>query len=393
MDLNPDAVVVGLGPAGTAAAVELARAGARVLAFDHAPRLAKPCGGCISARALAVMEFLQPPDWLRSHPVSRLVLAAPGRPALSRATGKPGVYLVERPRLDAWLRERARQAGVTVIPRRAQGLEREGQGLLVVGDGRRHPAPWLILADGANSRLAASLGLGAGGLIYRALAEERPLPAGWNPALGQAALLELGGLTGGYAWAFARGGMLNLGIAAWHEKAGSTAHLASRYQAFARRLGLGQAGNWRGAVIPCPGGQPPRLVQGRVLVAGDAAALADPFLGEGIGQAVLSGRLAARAVAAGQAGLYAREMAATLLKEHAHARVLARLVYGAPRLFQALARRHPNSIELAWQVLRGERGYGGMWEGLARMALQRPPGPLSQALDPRARGLYSKHLM
>jgi flavin-dependent dehydrogenase len=113
-------------------------------------------------------------------------------------------------------------------------------------------------------------------------------------------------------------------------------------------------------------------------VAGDAAAAADPFLGEGIGQAVLSGRLAARGVIAGDLSLYAREMAATLMRGHAHARLLARLVYGAPGVFQSLARRCPGGTELAWEVLRGQRGYagiwGGIWEGI-RGGPARPPAP------------------
>jgi flavin-dependent dehydrogenase len=174
----------------------------------------------------------------------------------------------------------------------------------------------------------------------------------------------------GYGWAFLRGDTLNLGLAGRSARGGERAagarelDLQERYAHFLARHGLGRPGPWRGAAIPCPDGRPIRLAAGRAAVAGDAAAAADPFLGEGIGQAVLSGRLAARGVIAGDLSLYAREMAATLYRDHAHARLLARLVYGAPGFFQSLARRRPGATELAWEVLRGQRGYAGVWAGV-----------------------------
>jgi hypothetical protein len=53
-----DALVVGAGPAGSAAAFRLARAGARVLLTDKArfPR-DKPCGGGLTYRALRLLPF------------------------------------------------------------------------------------------------------------------------------------------------------------------------------------------------------------------------------------------------------------------------------------------------------------------------------------------------
>jgi flavin-dependent dehydrogenase len=101
-------------------------------------------------------------------------------------------------------------------------------------------------------------------------------------------------------------------------------------------------------------------------VIGDAAAAADPFLGEGIGQAVQTGLAAARAVLAGDLGLYQDELRADLWREHAHARLLARLVYRWPGLFQSLARWRPNAVDLAWAVLRGELNYAGLWRALGQ---------------------------
>ncbi|MBI4798035.1 MAG: hypothetical protein HY794_04735 [Desulfarculus sp.] len=151
------------------------------------------------------------------------------------------------------------------------------------------------------------------------------------------------------------------------------------YGAFLARLGLGRPGAWRGALIPCPDGRPARLASGRAAVIGDAAAAADPFLGEGIGQALHSGLLAARAIFDGGLDLYQARMRAGLMREHSHARLLARLIYRAPACFQSLAQRHPGATELAWQVLRGQRAYAGIWAGVARLLLGLSAVPPGQA--------------
>jgi geranylgeranyl reductase family protein len=386
-----DVAIIGLGPAGAAAAVELARGGARVVALDRPKARAKPCGGCVSARAAQVMEFMDLPPWVLAHPVERLILAAPGRLPVHSLPGETGAYLVDRGRLDALLRRRAGEAGAEVVAEGAKAARREGSRWRVSAAKGDFTADWLIGADGAGGLLGRGLGLGRTTFHYRALVEERPLPPGLAAELSGTALLELGAAPLGYAWAFARGDGLNLGLAG---RGGlSTAQLVQAHAAFLRRRGLGPPGAWRGALIPCPGWPWPRLVSGRAAVVGDAAALADPFLGEGIGQAVMSGRLAARAVKAGDLMLYAHEIQRTLLTEHAHARALAALISRAPKVFQGLTFRHPGALRLVWQVLRGERGFAGIWGGVAAMALGRPAGGTRWGLDRDLQGLYSKHLM
>ncbi|MGB8650911.1 MAG: NAD(P)/FAD-dependent oxidoreductase, partial [Mycobacteriales bacterium] len=80
----------------------------------------------------------------------------------------------------------------------------------------------------------------------------------------------------------------------------------------------------------------PRLPDGRVLLAGDAASLVNPLTGEGIFYALLSGRLAGRAaVSAGDAGAtYRRDLHRELGRHLRHTTVLARLV-AQPRVLEA----------------------------------------------------------
>ncbi len=366
-----DAIIVGLGPAGAAAAFHLARSGARVLVLAGRAGRAKPCGGCLSRRAADLLDFLEPPRWLRARPVSTLELAAASRPTGRFQTGLPGAFFVERRRLDEFLASRAAEAGATVLAETARGVELEKGGARVRGRVGPWRSDWLLGADGAQGLTGRALGLGRTSYVYTALVEERPLPGALAERLEGAALLDLGAAPGGYAWAFGRHGVLNLGLAGRGQHLASTQGLLGLYQAFLARQGLGRPGHWRGALIPCPDRRRPLLFRGRAAVAGDAAATADPFLGEGIGQAVQSGLCAARAILAGDLGRYQVEMAATLYREHAHARALAGLVHRLPGAFQGLARRRPGSIELVWAVLRGQMTYGGIWAGVARGLLGR----------------------
>lgn len=112
---------------------------------------------------------------------------------------------------------------------------------------------------------------------------------------------------------------------------------------------------------------------GAGVLALDAAGLADPVLGEGIAQAMVSGRLAAQAVSAGDLSLYQRAVEDTLLRDHRHARLLARLIYRLPQVFHALAQRRPGGVELGFNWLRGEIAPGDIWLRLLRGLLGLPP--------------------
>jgi flavin-dependent dehydrogenase len=105
-----DAVVVGAGPAGSATAIRLARAGARVLLADRAsfPR-DKPCGGGLTGRAVKELPVDVTPvveDVVRTFEV-RLGY----RKRFERRSDAPLVLMTRRRRLDAFLVEQAAEAG------------------------------------------------------------------------------------------------------------------------------------------------------------------------------------------------------------------------------------------------------------------------------------------
>src|SRR5690606_13330011 len=129
---------------------------------------------------------------------------------------------------------------------------------------------------------------------------EVPAPAGgdWTGRL----LLDWGPLPGTYGWVFPKRDLLTVGVIAARGRGEATrAYLAS----FLGRLGLSTVERVHdsGHLTRCRAPASP-LRHGRVIVAGDAAGLLEPWTREGISFALRSGALAGAAAASGDLARY-----------------------------------------------------------------------------------------
>jgi electron transfer flavoprotein-quinone oxidoreductase len=169
-----DAVVVGAGPAGAAAALALARAGRSVVMVERGlfPGSKNVYGGVVYGRVLD--EII--PDWWEQAPVERWVvrrstLMMTGTQSLSidyrtEAWGRPPFngMTVLRSQFDSWLAAKATESGARLLTSTvATGLIRDGAGRIVgVGtdrDGAVLEAKVVIACDGVNSFLSKEAGL------------------------------------------------------------------------------------------------------------------------------------------------------------------------------------------------------------------------------------------
>ncbi|MFL5905536.1 MAG: FAD-dependent monooxygenase, partial [Solirubrobacteraceae bacterium] len=203
-----DAIVVGAGPAGSAAAHRLASAGASVLLLDRArfPR-DKPCGGGLTGRAVRLLP--ESVDSVVEDRATRVRLRAFYRGGYARESAEPLVLLTQRSRLDAFLAERAAAAGADF--RDGVRVEHvEGTTVELAGGGKA-TAGVLIGADGANGVVARSLGLAQEIVHGVALEGNAPFDAAYRSTL----LLEFGAVPGGYGWLFPKAEYLNVGVGGW----------------------------------------------------------------------------------------------------------------------------------------------------------------------------------
>jgi len=385
-----DAVVVGAGPAGSVAATVLARGGARVALVDKAefPR-DKACGDLIGPRGVQVLDDLgvTVPGATR---VGDMVVVGPRhRVRLPCRPGRtyPGFGLaVPRRAFDARLREVAIDAGAEPIVERAAAPIVGDAGLegCALTDGRAVRGDTVIGADGALSRVAEWAGLVEPARVLWGFAVRGDTVIGADGALSRVA--EWAGLVEparvlwgfavrayveqpvalpeiyfweptphrafpGYGWLFPGPdgrGNLGLGCGVLADRVAATA-AARQLPSFAADLvcrgalravpatdGAASLGGW--LKLGMVGTRP---AAGPVLLVGDAAGLVNPLQGEGIAQAMESGRAAAEAVLAdpgraadryrrGLADRYAPYQAATA---PLHAAMLPR-----PRAVSAVAR-------------------------------------------------------
>ncbi len=306
-----DAVVVGGGPGGTAAALTLVRAGKRVTLIDKAvfPR-DKCCGDGLTAGALRYLEELgldpsNVPSW---KSVERVQIAGPrGGLIPFDLPHSNGLFAViaRRSELDTALLRLAEDAGVDV---------REGVSLLdlsVVEDGiRAHTSAGLIhaknyvAADGMWSPTRKLLGLATEGYRGEWHAFRQYFGNVNGSAQEELFVWFEEDLLPGYVWAFPLAdGTVNVGFGIQRGRGIEIQEMKKLWAELLERprirevLGEGATPIDRHTAWPIPArlGQL-RLHHGRVLFVGDAAAATDPMTGEGIGQALETGVLAAEAI-------------------------------------------------------------------------------------------------
>ena len=340
-----DTLIVGAGPAGTAAAITLARAGLDVMVVDKAqfPR-DKICGDGLTTGALRHLEHLGlAPDsvaswreatdcWVRSPGGGTRLFELP-------RTGGTFAAIATRRDLDSALVDLARKAGADVLDGHGLlGAVESGSGITAeIGTIGTVRAKWVIGADGMWSPLRKHLGVATTGYLGEWHAF-RQYVSGVGPIAAKDLYISFEeDLLPGYFWSFPLpDGRANIGFGVQRDGVRRTRDMKQLWPDLLARphiravLGpdMTQDEPHRAWPIPARVDQMAPTTR-RALFVGDAVAACDVMTGEGIGQALVTGIRAAEAirdhgVGGDSAAAYTTALRRELVADHRMSALLVR---------------------------------------------------------------------
>jgi len=401
MQQHYDVIVVGAGPAGNAAAFDLARGGARVALLEkHKLPRHKTCGGGMpmlvedilefsSLRDLAPAAFVEADTRYMRHTLNfeDPVLAPMNGNGPQDIERPRSLWMVQRSLFDHALALRAASAGAILLEEVAvRGLQIERKGVVTVtascseGNGEfSATCNTLIGADGANGIVAKCIGLRQKRAL--AIAIEAEVPHRWgdgHPELRpDICHLEYGAVPQGYAWVFPKGDHLNVGAGVFRPRNAGASDRSVKQELHAAILNylalLGvphEEAELKFYAHPLPiwnGMERLQSRNDRVLLAGDAAGLIKPFFGDGIMHALKSGKIAAKCILEGNPGGYTREIGKEFRSNMDAALKLARVFYRWPQICYRYGVMRPGATQTAARLICGE----AVFQDISRKAIRR----------------------
>ena len=379
---STDVLVVGAGPAGSAAAAWAARAGLDVMVVDAAvfPR-DKTCGDGLTPRAVGELCRLGLDDWLRAHAVNRGLRAHGFGQTLLLPWPEGNLpswgSAVARTELDDHLRTTAIKAGARAIDgARAIGVRREGSRVAAVeferaGERFEIGCARLVVADGVRSPLGKLLGREWHRDTVYGVAGRSYISSELSDDPWISSHLELRGESGeilsGYGWIFPLGtGEVNIGVgtlATAKRPAGVALRPLMRFYADQRREDFKLSGELRAptsALLPM-GGAVSGVAGPNWALIGDAAGCVNPLNGEGIDYGLETGRMIAEEFAERPVDADLSSLWPGLLRDHygesfSIARRLAGFVT-IPRLLPTLG---PAGMRSDWLMTLALRWMGNL---------------------------------
>ncbi|MEE8574208.1 MAG: NAD(P)/FAD-dependent oxidoreductase [Thermodesulfobacteriota bacterium] len=383
-----DVIVVGLGPAGSVAARELSKKGLKVLGIDKErfPR-DKSCGGYISTKIDGVLDF----DFSETVDdlISGIIFNYKLRKPVEVMSERPFVYSVDRPKFDSFLLDKARAAGVEIIEgARVDEINDTGEYVEVSAAGSIYRAGFLVGADGAGGVVGRScLDISYKNTII-SLATEVDVSPEVHAELSGKCIIDFGTVPHGYGWIFPKKGYLSVGIAGKGKSPGDKINIKKYFNEFINGHELLKGSSHKevkGWIVPVYDGEELSLTKGRVLVAGDAGFMVDPFIGEGIYYAIRGGQLAAEAIGravnhgAGKLKEYENMVREEFYSDFDVNKKLVDRLFNNMWLWYKLIHLKRDRMKRYYDVLRGEESASDFYEDLKRSAKNKVTQPLKAA--------------
>jgi len=391
-----DVIVVGAGPGGATCAWKCAAAGLKVLILERAavlPRY-KPCGGGIPASLMRDVSGFENPEEFADLTVTRLRHSWKGKSPIvadmTTSTGEPAqVWMVQRPRFDNYLVQRAQSKGATLLMGvKVTGIAVTTDGVTLSAEGQEWRSRYVVGADGAKGIIGPRAGLRLGRRY--GIAREIEIPTAKPDSVSSeresserelserellpgTAYLDYGTVPNGYAWIFPKDGFLSVGAGMLLPKQ-PTAEAERGVGLVLKRaidIMLGSVGRtyplgedaprlWAHPIPFWTGAEPLATADGRVLLIGDAAGVVQPLFGEGIQYAIRTGDLAATHLIAGTTQQYTDSVRDQFAAEFDAALRVGKVFHRAPYLSYRLGVKNPAGTRLVGRIMAGEASFAAL---------------------------------
>ncbi len=357
-----DVAVIGSGPSGASAALQLAENGIKTVIIEKEtlPRY-KTCGGGFVYRGRKNMPFDIASVVTREFNKIDLYFDK-DKLHLTTERDAPIVSMIMRDDFDNLIVEKAKEAGVTLL---------EDHRLLDITFGSVNQlhtskgiveAKFIIAADGALSRTAKIAGWEETRNMIPALEYEVEVTPEDFERLSQEVRFDFDAVPLGYGWSFPKKNHLSIGVASVKR---SKINLKQHYRDYLKTLGIHEiiSEDYHGFQIPIS----PRtdgFVSKNVFLVGDAAGFADPITAEGISNAILTGVMAANALietnldSKEAADWYQKELEKVVLPELKSGLYLSKVFYEQEKIRTFLMKNFGNHfVEAMTDLFMGERSY------------------------------------
>jgi len=301
MDEKYDVIVVGAGPAGLAAAIDLAKAKVKVLVLDRKQEIGCPkrCAEGLGGGWFKRLNIKPKKEWAVQE-IKGAQLYSPNGKSIKMKNKKVLGHVLERKMFEKDLAMQAVKLGAKILLKHQVMAMKRNNGIVEVDvevndEMKKYSARMIVACDGVDSLAAKMLGLNT-------KLDLRETDSGYQ--------YEMTGISGydenllhlyfgtdvaprGYIWIFPKRdntANVGIGIGAYEEK--TAKYYLDKWIASQPGLANGSIIEVNAGAIPV-GGFLEKMHADNLVVAGDAGHMVDPIHGGGIGIALEGGRIAA----------------------------------------------------------------------------------------------------